>query len=83
MLGTEIHSRKLVVKEQKFPNSRKSSGSVGSFGISEGNVTGRKTKTKIQNTLLTETARGEVAQMLTSASSERGLDRETRVACLK
>ena len=35
-------------------------GLWGSFGISEGSITGRKTKTKIQNMLLTETPRGEV-----------------------
>jgi len=36
-----------VIKE-KFPNSRKPShhGSVGSFGISEGNITRRKKKNK-------------------------------------
>ena len=40
----ETHPRKGVVKEEKFPNSRKPShcASVGSFGISEGNITWRK-----------------------------------------
>ena len=40
----EIHPGEGVVKEEKFPNTRKPSnqGSVGSFGISEGNITRRK-----------------------------------------
>ena len=35
-----------VMKEEKFPHSRKplTGGSVGSFGISEGNIAERKTK---------------------------------------
>ena len=35
-----------VMKEEKFPHSRKplTGGSVGSFGISEGNITGREKK---------------------------------------
>ena len=35
-----------VMKEEKFPHSKKPShrSSVGSFGISEGNITGRKKK---------------------------------------
>ena len=51
-------------------------GSVGSFGISEGNITGRKTKqNKTQSRRLAATAIGEVTQMLASATSERRLDR--------
>ena len=36
-----------VMKEEKFPHSRKplTGGSVGSFGISEGNITSRETHT--------------------------------------
>ena len=37
----ETHPREGVVKEEKFPNT---GGSVGSFGISEGNITGRGKK---------------------------------------
>ena len=56
---------------------------MGSFGISEGNITGREKKKKNpQNTHLTTTVSGEVAQMLMSATSEWGLDREARAACL-
>ena len=49
-LGAETCLRKGVVKEEKFPNIRSfqtsghllTGGSVGSFGISEGNITRRK-----------------------------------------
>ena len=64
-------------------------GSVGSFAISEHNITWRKythththTHTLTHITLLTAISRGEVAQTLTSTSSERGLNREARAACL-
>ena len=42
----EIRPGKGVLKEEKIPNTRKHShrGSVGSFGISEGNITRRKNK---------------------------------------
>ena len=45
-LGMETCPGEGVVKEEKFPHSRKplTGGSVGSFGISEGNITGRKKK---------------------------------------
>ena len=45
-VGMEIHPAKGVLKEEKIPNTRKHShrGSVGSFGISEGNITRRKNK---------------------------------------
>ena len=55
-------------------------GSVGSFGISEGTTTGRGKKQNPQNRCLTATASGEVAQTLTSTTSERGLDREVWAA---
>ena len=40
------HPGKGVLKEEKFPNTRKHSigGCVGSFGISEDNITGREKK---------------------------------------
>ena len=55
---------------------------MGSFGISEGNIIRRKKKKKKtpQNTCLTATASREVAQMLTSATSEQGLGREAQAA---
>ena len=53
---------------------------MGSFGISEGNITGREKKKK--ECAPTATASREVAQMLASATSEQGLDRAGLVACL-
>ena len=54
---------------------------MGNFGISEGNIIRRRRKKKQkQNTRLTATASGEVAQMLVLATSEQGLDREARPA---
>ena len=52
---------------------------MGSFGVSEGNITRRK-KTTPQNMCLTTNANQEVAQMLTSATSKWGLDREAWAA---
>ena len=52
-----------------------------SFGISEGNITGRK-KENPQNMCLTATPSGDVAQILAIATNEWGLDREARVACI-
>ena len=45
-VGMEIRPGKGVLKEEKIPNTRKHShrGSVGSFGLSEGNITRRKNK---------------------------------------
>ena len=51
---------------------------MGSFGISECNITGEKKK----KMYLIATASREVAQMLVLATSEWGLDREARVARL-
>ena len=69
-----------VEKEEKFPRSRKPSHKqvCESFGISEGNITGRKKKK--QNMCLTATASREVAQMLISTTSKWGLDREAWAA---
>ena len=53
--------------------------SVGRFESSEGNLTGRGKKHP-QSRRLTTTASGEVAQMLTSATSQWGLDREVWAA---
>ena len=56
---------------------------MGSFGVLEGNITGRreKKKKKKQNTHITATPR-EVAQILASTTGKRGLNREAWVACL-
>ena len=47
-LGTETHLGEGVMKEEKFPHSRKPSQgvSVGNFGISEGNITRREEEKK-------------------------------------
>ena len=80
----ETHPGEGILKEEKFPHSRKplTGRSVGSFGISEGNITRRKKQNKTHNMLLTTIASREVAQMLASATSKWGLDREVRAACL-
>ena len=57
--------------------------SMVSFGISEDNITRRekrKEKKNPQKTCLTATASREVAQMLMSAISEKGLNREAQAA---
>ena len=43
----ETHPGEGILKEEKFPHSRKplTGRSVGSFGISESNITGRKKNT--------------------------------------
>ena len=58
---------------------------VRSFEISEGNTTGRgkKKARNPQNMRLTTTPSGEVAQTLSSTTSERGLDREAQAALLR
>ena len=56
--------------------------SVGNFGISEGNITGRKKKKNPQEKRLTTTASGEETQMLVTATSKLGLGREVWAASL-
>ena len=56
---------------------------MGSFGISEGNITERKEKKSPQNRRLTATPSREVAQTLASATSQWGLNREERAALLR
>ena len=71
------------MKEEKFPNTRKPShwwvcGDIW-------NLRGQRKweeKQKTQNTRLTTTLSGEVAQTLASATSEQGLNMEVQVACL-
>ena len=53
---------------------------MGSFGISEGNITGRGKKKKPQNMQLTATASIQIAQALASATGEQGLDGEAWTA---
>ena len=79
-LGMETRPGEGVM--EKFPKSRKplTGRSVRSFGISEGNITRRKKNP--QNMRLTPTPSRDVAQMLVTATSKQGLDREARVPCL-
>ena len=56
---------------------------MGSFGISEGNITGRRKKKKQQTKHLTATPSREVAQTLVSTSGEQGLNREAQAALLR
>ena len=75
------------MKEEKFPNSRKLSHQrvYGDFWNLraqhnwEETHTHTHTHTHTQNTRLTTTPSREVAQKLTSATSELGLDREAQV----
>ena len=56
---------------------------MGSFGISEGNITGReKKKKKTHNMYLSATPNGEVAKML-AYHQQAGLNWEARAALLK
>ena len=74
--GMETCPRKGVVKEEKFPHSRKPSYRrvCGEFWNLRGQQTGREKK-KTQNTHLTTTPSREVAQMLASTTSEWGWTR--------
>ena len=54
---------------------------MGSFGISEGNITGRKIKPQIA--CLMAVLSSEVAQMLASATSKPGLNREVQATLLR
>ena len=73
----ETHPGEGVMKEEKFPNSRKPSHwrVCGEFWNLRGqqNLDGKKKK-KTQNTHLNATPSGEVAQTLVSTTSEQGLD---------
>ena len=56
---------------------------MGSFGISEGNITGRKKKKNPQIMCLTTTPSREVGHMLASATSKQGLNREVQATLLR
>ena len=79
-LGTETHLREGVVKEEKFPYSRKPSHRCvcQKFGTSKGTITKRKEKKNPQNMCLTTITSGDrkVAQTLTSTNREWGLGRK-------
>ena len=78
------------MKEDNFQTAGNplTDGCVGSFGISEGNITGRgnthtHTHTHTHNIHQTSTPSGELAQMLTSVSSVQGLNRKSQTALLR
>ena len=72
------------MKEEKFPNTRKPSHQWVCWEFwnlrGQHNQEGKKKKNP-QNTDLTSTLSGEVAQTLTSTSSKQGLNREAQAAC--
>ena len=80
--GMETCPGEGVMKEEKFPNTRKLSHwrVCGEFQ----NLRGQHNRVggNPQNTHLTATASREVAQRLASAIREWGLDKEERAACL-
>ena len=83
----ETHPGEGVVKEEKFPNTRKPSHRqvCREFWNLRGqhNQEERINKQNPQITGLTATPSGEVAQMPTSAISKRGLNREARALFLR
>ena len=78
----ETHPGEEVVKEEKFPDSRKPSHRwvCGEFWNLRGQQN-QEEKTP-QNMCLTTTPSREVAQMLVSGTSKWGLDGEAQAACL-
>ena len=80
----ETHSGEEVLKEKKFPHSRKPSHRrvCGEFWNLRGQHNQERKKKNTQNTHLTPTASGKVAQMLVSATSKWGLGREAQAASL-
>ena len=82
----KTHPGEGVVKEEKFPNTRKPSHQwvSGEFWNLRGqhNWEGKKKKQK-PNTCLITTASRELAQKLTTATSKWGLGREAQAALLR
>ena len=73
------------MKEEKFPNTRKSSHPqvCGEFwNLRVQHNWEEKKKPNPRNMRLTAAPSGEVAQMLTSATSEQRLNREVHIAFL-
>ena len=80
------------MNEEKFPNTRKPSHQQvcgefwnlrGQHNSEENTHTHTHTHTHIQNMHLTTTASGQAAQILMSATSEQGLDREAQATLLR
>ena len=84
-LGMETNMGRESCRRRSFQTAGNplTSASVGNFGISEGNITGRREKKKKkQNMFLTTTQSREVTQTITSTTSKQGLDRNLQAACL-
>ena len=82
-LGMETCPGEGVMKEEKFPHIRNPVHRrvCGDFWNLRGQHNwGKKKNKQTQNMCLTSTANGEVAQKLTTATSERGLGREVQAA---
>ena len=83
----ETHVGEGVIKEEKFPNTRKPSHQrlCGEFWGLRGqhNWEEKISKQNPQIRCLTATPRGEVAQKFTSTTSKWGLNREVRAALLR
>ena len=79
------HPGEGVMKEGKFPNSRKPSHLwfCGEFWNLRGQHNWKEKKRKNQNTHLTAIPSGEVAQTLPSTTSKWGLDRVAWASCLR
>ena len=81
----ETHPGEEVVKEEKFPNTRKPSHQwvCGEFWNLRGQHNQElKKKKNPQIMRLAATPSGEVAQTLTSVSSKQGLNKEARAVCI-
>ena len=80
----EIHPGKGVLKEEKFPNTRKHSHQwvCEEFWNIRGQQT-REEKKKPTDYAPTTTPSGETVQTLASTTSKRGLDREVQAALLR
>ena len=81
----ETHPGEEVVKEEKFPNTRKPSHQwvCGEFWNLRGQHNQElKKKKNPQIMRLAATPSGEVAQTLTSISSKQGLNKEARDVCI-
>ena len=78
----EIHPKEGVLKEEKFPNSRKPSHwwVCGEFGNLRGQHNWEGKRKNPQNTHLNTTASGKVSQTLAFATSQQELDREVKAA---